>query len=93
MTILKVGGLSYNGINIQHFGINSMTKEHYNKLIPYAGICELFAKCGEYVGGGDSLIPIYESMFSTTINGRCPGCLGAMLLDVNNKIKEYERNM
>jgi len=32
-------------------------------------------------------------LFSTSINTRCPGCLGVMLLDVNNKIKEYERNM
>jgi hypothetical protein len=70
-----------------------MDSNQYEKLIPYAGICELFAKCGEYVGGADSLIPIYEAMFSTTINGRCPGCFGAMLLDVNNKIKEYERNL
>lgn len=70
-----------------------MDSEKYNKLLPYAGICDLFAKCGEYVGGADSLIPIYEALFLTTINGRCPGCFGAMLLDVNNKIKEYERNL
>ena len=70
-----------------------MTAEYYNKLIPYAGICELFAKCGEYKGDADSLVPIYESLFSTSINTRCPGCLGVMLLDVNNKIKEYERNL
>ena len=70
-----------------------MVQVDYDKLKPYKEVCKLFAKCGEYVGGADGLIPIYESMFSTTINGRCPGCFGAMLLDVNNKIKEYERNM
>jgi hypothetical protein len=32
----------------------------------------------------------YDPFFSTSINTRCPGCLGVMLLDVNNKIKEYE---
>lgn len=73
--------------------LTKMTKEIYDKLIPYAGICDLFAKCGEYVGGADNLVPIYETMFSTTVSTRCPGCFGAMLLDVNNKIKEYERNM
>ena len=70
-----------------------MVQVDYDKLKPYKEVCSLFAKCGEYVGGADALIHIYESMFSTTINGRCPGCFGAMLLDVNNKIKEYERNM
>lgn len=67
-----------------------MIKEIYDKLKPYKEVCELFAKCGEYTGGADSLVFVYEREFSTTVNTRCPGCFGAMLLDVNNKIKEYE---
>jgi hypothetical protein len=70
-----------------------MNENEYEKVKPYKNICELFAKCGEYIGGAENLVPIYESMFATTINGKCPGCFGAMLLDVNNKIKEYERRL
>ena len=67
-----------------------MTVDYYNKLKVYKDVCELFAKCGEYKGDADGLVPIYEALFSTSINTRCPGCLGVMLLDVHNKIKEYE---
>jgi hypothetical protein len=70
-----------------------MNEQQYNLINPYKPILALFVKTGEYVGGADNLIPIYEREFSTTVNGRCPSCFGAMLLDCWSKINEYERNM
>lgn len=53
----------------------------------------MFINHHEYVGGADGLVPIYEQQFSTTVNTRCPGCFGAMLIDVGSRILEYERNL
>ena len=70
-----------------------MTEHQYNLVKPYKEVIMLFMKCGEYIGGADSLIPIYEKEFHTNVNSRCSSCFGAMLLDVGSKINEYERNM
>lgn len=67
-----------------------MDEAKYNLLKPYKEICNLFMRCGEYVGGAENLVPIYEKEFSTEVNTRCPGCFGAMLLDVGKKIMDYE---
>ena len=68
-----------------------MTKEFYDKVQAYRGIIDTFAKCGEYVGGGDGLVSLYEAEYSTKVETRCPGCFGAMLLDFKNKITDYEK--
>lgn len=67
-----------------------MDEAKYNLLKPFKEVCNLFMKCGEYVGGAESLVAIYEKEFSTSVNQRCSSCFGAMLFDVGEKIKEYE---
>lgn len=64
-----------------------ITKEEYEKLIPYKPIIDLFMKSREYIGGGDGL---FEMLGTST---RCPSCLSAALIETDLKIKQYESKM
>lgn len=68
-------------------------KEQYNKLNPYKPIVQLFAKCGEYVGGADGLFQIMHNDFGMELNTSCISCMAAMLTKANELINEYEGNM
>lgn len=59
---------------------------NYEELKKYRGILELFAKCGEYVGGADALMDFYN--FN---DRRCPSCVGAWLIERANELKKYDR--
>lgn len=69
---------------------NKMTTEQYNEAIKYRDILELFAKCGEYVGGAE---PLMDFLLFERTNRRCPSCVGAWLLETLNNIRTYERNL
>ena len=72
-----------------------MTKEQYALVSPYKEICNRFAKARSYVGGADGLMDIYKDMFNLgkKVNTGCISCVAAVLLDIHNKIEEYERNL
>ena len=72
-----------------------MTKEQYALVSPYKEICNRFAKGRSYVGGADGLFDLYKDMYNLgkKVNTSCINCLAAVLLDIHNKIEEYERNL
>lgn len=69
-----------------------MTIEQYNKIAPYKEVVQLFAKCGEYVGGCDGLFQIMHKEHGMELNTGCQSCMSAMLIRANELINEYESN-
>ena len=70
-----------------------MTSEQYNKMLPYKPVIQLFAKCGEYVGGCEALFKMMHNDFGMELNLSCQSCMSAMLLTANDLINDYERNL
>lgn len=68
-------------------------KEQYDKINPYKEVIQLFAKCGEYVGGCDGLFEFMAKEFNMDGNTRCPSCMSAMLLRANQVIEKYEQRI
>lgn len=55
----------------------------------------MFISQQTYVGGADALFDYFVVNFNggQPLNTRCSSCVGGVLLDCSNMIKEYERNM
>lgn len=73
--------------------IQLLTKEQHDKLLPYKPVIQLFARCGEYVGGCEGLFHIMHNEHGMELNLSCTSCMSAMLIRANQLIDEYERNM
>lgn len=67
-----------------------MTEEQYKFTIQYRGIIELFAKTGQYIGGAESLFEYYKIIGQER---SCPSCISRFLLERNNEIKQYEKQL
>lgn len=72
-----------------------MTKQQYEYCNNFRGIINLFVNSGEFIGGCDALFDYYKDQFNlgNPVNTRCPSCVGATLLDINQKLVNYERNL
>jgi len=64
--------------------------EQYYEIIKYRGIIELFYTSGQYIGGAESLMDYFNFKGQER---SCPSCVGRWLLERNEDIKNYERNM
>ncbi len=72
-----------------------ITQEQYNYLNSFRQIIDMFISQQTYVGGADALFDYFVVNFNggQPLNTRCSSCVGGVLLDCSNMIKEYERNM
>ena len=63
--------------------------------MPYKSICDLFVRTGAYVGGADGLFNLHRDMFNNgqRVKTSCINCISAVLIDIDTKIKEYERSL
>ena len=67
-----------------------MTKDQYNRMLPYKPIIDLYVKtqrCNEDING---LIDVYEEVNNTRINRNCANCLADMLIICYTNIKNYK---
>ena len=68
-----------------------LTKEQYERLLPFKPMLEQYEKTSSSVGGYQGLYDIYESIFNTKVMRGCRDCIGRMLVDSLMAIKQYER--